>query len=137
MKKICFIAMLALAGAFALHAQTNAANTSTVEEILALVTTNAPPKPPPPPRAPTHIDSDSADFDLNGHKAIYEGHVRVDDPQMKLTCALLTADLPQSGGRINHIVAETNVVIDATDEKGATNHVRTVIENTSEKKAGL
>jgi hypothetical protein len=40
-----------------------------------------------------------------------------------LTCEFLVADLPQSGGRINHIVAETNVVIDTTDEKGATNHV--------------
>jgi len=59
---------------------------------------------------------------LNGHQAIYRGHVRVDDPQMKLTCAQLTTDLPQAGGRPNHIVAETNVVIDFTDDKGQTNH---------------
>jgi len=76
-----------------------------------------------PPRAPTRIDSDqSADFDLNGHQAIYRGHVRVDDPEMKLTCALLVADVPQGGGHPNRIVAETNVVIDFTDAKGQTNH---------------
>ena len=81
------------------------------------------PAAPPPPRAPTRIDSDnSADFDLNGHQAIFRGHVRVDDPEMKLTCALLVADVPQAGGHPNHIVAETNVVIDFTDAKGQTNH---------------
>jgi lipopolysaccharide transport protein LptA len=120
-KKKYFIALLALAGVWVLRAQTNAPNTNAVAEILALVTTNAPP--PTPPRAPTKIDSDSADFDLNGRQAVYRGDVRVDSPQMKLTCAQLTVDLPPEGGRINHIVAETNVVIDATDEKGATNHV--------------
>jgi lipopolysaccharide export system protein LptA len=41
---------------------------------------------------------------------------------MKLRCELLTVDLPQSGGRVSHIVAETNVVIDATDSKGQTMH---------------
>ena len=41
---------------------------------------------------------------------------------MKLTCALLVADLPQSGGRLNHIVAETNVVIDAKDDEGQPIH---------------
>jgi lipopolysaccharide transport protein LptA len=59
----------------------------------------------------THIDSDRADFDLNARTAIYRGNVRVSDPEMKLSCEWLVADLPQSG-HINHIVAETNVVID-------------------------
>ncbi len=74
----------------------------------------------------TRISSDSGDFDLAGHEATYHatylGHVRVDDPQMKLTCERLVADLPQAGGHPSHIVAETNVVIDLTDEKGQTNH---------------
>lgn len=122
MKKIHLIALFALAGIWIVRAQTNARNTNAVAEILALVTTNAPPPKPTPAPAPTQIDSDSADFDLNGRQAIYIGHVRVDDPRMKLICARLTVDLPPTGGRINHIVAETNVVIDATDEKGATNH---------------
>jgi lipopolysaccharide export system protein LptA len=41
---------------------------------------------------------------------------------MKLTCEQLVADMPPAGGRPNHIVAETNVVIDFTDTKGQTNH---------------
>ena len=50
------------------------------------------------PRGPTLISSASADFDLAGHEATYRGHVRVDDPQMKLTCEKLIADVP-AGGR--------------------------------------
>ena len=133
MKKIYLIALLALTGAWIVRGQTNVASTNAVStnavaEILALVTTNTPaPTPPQPPspktNAPTKIDSDSADFDMNGHQAIYHGNVRVDSPQMKLTCAQLTVNLPPAGGHIQHIVAETNVVIDATDEKGETNHV--------------
>jgi lipopolysaccharide export system protein LptA len=95
---------MAVLGGLMVHAQTNTPGTS------------------PTPRAPTRISSESGDFDLNGHQAIYRGHVRVDDPEMKLTCARLVADVPPSGGRPNHIVAETNVVIDFTDEKGQTNH---------------
>jgi len=89
--------------------------------LLVHAQTNAPGA-PPAPRAPTLINSESADFDLNGHQGIYRRHVRVDDPQMKLTCERLVADVPPAGGRPNHIVAETNVVIDFTDEKGQTNH---------------
>ena len=74
------------------------------------------------PRTPTQIDSASGFFDGNGHKAVYCGNVRVSDPEMKLTCAWLVVDLPQSGGRVSHIVAQTNVMIDATDSKGQTMH---------------
>lgn len=74
-------------------------------------------------RGPTTISADSADFDLTGHEAIYHGHVRVDDPQMKLACEQLIANMPAAGGRVNHIVAETNVVIDFVDNKGQTNHM--------------
>jgi lipopolysaccharide export system protein LptA len=99
------------------HAQTNAVAQSSP----ASATTNSPAV-PPPPHAPTQIYSDSADFDLNGHQAVHRGHVRVDDPEMKLTCSQLVADVPPAGGHPNHIVAETNVVIDFTDTKGQTNH---------------
>ncbi len=54
--------------------------------------------------------------------AVYRGNVRVDDPQMKLTCEEMTADLPQTGGHIDHLVALTNVVMDFVDDKGQTNH---------------
>jgi len=73
------------------------------------------------PRGPTRISSDSGEFDLAGHEAVYRGHVHVDDPQMKLVCEHLVADVPQAGGHVNHIVAQTNVVIDFMD-KGHTNH---------------
>ena len=120
MKNVCLlIGLIAVAGAWSLRAQTN---TNAVDEILALVTTNAPVSKPKPPRQPTKIESDRVDFDLTARQAIYHGHVRVDDPEMKLNCEWLTADLPQEGGRINHIVAETNVVTDFTDEKGQTMH---------------
>jgi len=69
----------------------------------------------------THIDSDSADFDLNARGAVYRGHVRVTEEDMKLTCMWLTANLPQSG-RMSEIIAETNVVIDFKDPKGDAMH---------------
>jgi lipopolysaccharide transport protein LptA len=103
MKRFSLVIIAVLGGLMG-HAQTNA------------------PGALPTPRAPTLINSESADFDLNGHQGIYRGHVRVDDPQMKLTSERLVADMPQAGGRPNHIVAETNVVIDYTDDKGQTNH---------------
>jgi len=99
-KKFCLIAILILIPPALLHAQTNAV-----------------------PRAQTLITSHSADFDMNTRTAIYRGDVRVDEPQMKLSCEWLKATLPESGGRINHIVCETNVVIDYVDEKGETNHI--------------
>ncbi len=99
------------------HAQTNA----TAQSSPASAITNSPTA-PPPTRPPTQIHSDSWDFDMTARQAVYHGHVHVDDPQMKLTCAQLTTDLPESGGRPARIVAETNVVIDFTDDKGQTNH---------------
>ena len=122
MKISCYTALIVLAATGTLRAQTNAtANTNAVNEILALVTTNAPAA-KPQPRGPTRIESDSVDFDLTKREATYRGHVHVDDPEMKLNCEWLVADLPQTGGRINHIVAETNVVIDAMDDKGQKMH---------------
>ncbi len=104
MKKFCLIALFITTNSLNLNAQTN--------------TTAA----PQTPHGPTQIDSDKADFDLTAHKAIYRGNVRVSDPQMKLRCEWLVADLPQPGGRMEHIVAETNVVIDSTDAKGQPMH---------------
>jgi lipopolysaccharide transport protein LptA len=106
-KKIHFIALLALVGGLWSRAQTNV---------------NPEPTPRRATNAITRIDSVSADFDLTARHAVYRGNVRVDDPQLKLTCEQLTADLPQSGGHVNHLVALTNVVMDSVDEKGQTNH---------------
>jgi len=103
MKRFCLI-VLAAGSSLLAQAQTNTTGTL------------------PTARGPTLISSASADFDLAGHEAVYHGHVRVDDPQMKLASEQLIADVPQEGGHVNHIVAETNVVIDFTDNKGQTNH---------------
>jgi lipopolysaccharide export system protein LptA len=76
-----------------------------------------------PTAQPTEVNSDSADFDLKIRRATYYGHVLVVDPKLRLSCELLVLDLPEGAGRLNHILAETNVVIDFTDEKGAKYHV--------------
>jgi lipopolysaccharide export system protein LptA len=116
-----YITLMVIAGAGTLRAQTTT-NTNAVNEILALVTTNAPtPKPPSHPE--TLIEAEGpADFDLGGRRVIYHEHVRVDSANMKLTCEWLAADLPQTGNRVTNIVAETNVVVDATDAKGQKMH---------------
>jgi lipopolysaccharide transport protein LptA len=103
-KKIHLIVLLVALGGGILRAQTNA--------VAA----------PKPSRGPTMITSHRADFSDAARQIIYTGNVRVDDPQMTLTCEQLIADLPPNGGHIQHIVAVTNVVIDSVDEKGQTNH---------------
>ena len=75
------------------------------------------------PHVPTQINSDTADFDLNNHQAVYCGHVTVVDPKVNLTCDWMVVNLPQAGGHLSHVLADTNVVVDFTDAKGQTNHV--------------
>ena len=70
--------------------------------------------------APTLITAHTGDFILTTRRAIYSGDVHVSNPQMDLVCARLVADLAPAGGRVDHIVAETNVVINFTDDKGQT-----------------
>lgn len=106
MKKILFIILAGLCSQ--VFAQTNPP-------------ANAPAAKTPP--GPTQINSDSAEFDLNAHLAVYRGNVVVERPDVKLTCAWLTVDLPEAGAHLSHVVAETNVVIDFTDEKGQKYHV--------------
>jgi lipopolysaccharide export system protein LptA len=71
----------------------------------------------------TDIRSDTAGFSTDSHRSIYEGHVRLDDPKMKLTCAWLVADLPSGTNYSRHIVATTNVVMDLTGGTNGTWHV--------------
>jgi lipopolysaccharide export system protein LptA len=89
---------------------------------IGLAQTNAP-APQAAPRQPTEISSDSADFDLNIRRAVYRGHVLVVDPKVKMQCEWLVVDLPAAGGHLQSVNAETNVVIDFTDEKGQAYHV--------------
>jgi lipopolysaccharide transport protein LptA len=124
-KIFCYIVVVAMAGAGMLRAQTNSATNNTTnvaDELLALVTTN-PPASKPSSHPETRIEAEGpADFDLAGRRVIYHEHVRVDSANMRLTCEWLAADLPQTGGRVTNIVAESNVVMDATDEKGQKMH---------------
>ena len=68
------------------------------------------------------ITSDSFEYDQKTGVALYSGHVFVSDPQMKLRCETMRVLLPAGGGKIDNIVAEQNVVIDLTDDKGQTSH---------------
>jgi lipopolysaccharide export system protein LptA len=68
---------------------------------------------------PTLIQSDAGQFFLKSNVFVYRGNVRVDNPRMKLTCALLTVEAPKvDTGKFNRATAETNVVIDWMDDKG-------------------
>src|SRR6185312_16254537 len=70
----------------------------------------------------TILSDNGGEFYYKLKTYIYRGNVRVDNPQMKLTCELLTIDAPEfEDGKFNRAVAETNVVIDWVDENG-TNH---------------
>lgn len=71
----------------------------------------------------TEIISKSAYFDLKARTAIYMGDVRIKDPRMELSCEVLTVKLATEGpGKFQNIIAETNVVIDFSDEKGQKIH---------------
>ncbi len=100
--------LLAFNGGLA-WAQTNAPATS-------LSTTNA-------PEPQTDIYSEHGYFDGNTRQMIYQGNVIATDAKATLHCGQLTVDLPPDGGHPTNIVALTNVVIVATDEKGQTNTV--------------
>ena len=103
MKKICLVTIAVLCGLNA-PAQTNAGQ-------------------PVAPNSRTLIQSDGpADFDLNAHTVVYRDHVRLDNPEMKLRCDWLQADMPQAGGHITNVVAMTNVVIDTVDSSGKPMH---------------
>ena len=119
MKRFHLIALFALALVQPLGAQTNP---NPAADIPAAAVTNTPAALPKPPRGPTVIRSDTWSISQTSHEMIYQGHVHVDDPDMKLISEWLAANLPEGGGHVSQIVAATNVVIDFADEKGRTNH---------------
>lgn len=72
----------------------------------------------------TEITSLGAEFFMKSNVIVYRGDVRVNNPQMNLTCELLTVEAPkldEGKGKFNRATAVTNVVIDWVDDKG-TNH---------------
>ena len=73
------------------------------------------------PAGDTEIFCDYFDYNTKTRVAVYRGHVRVVDPQMKLWSETLQASVPEKGGKPDHIVAETNVVIDFVQD-GQTTH---------------
>lgn len=52
--------------------------------------------------------------------ATYERNVRVEDPEMKLSCGVLHVGLPSEGSRLRRIVAQDDVVILGADGSRAT-----------------
>ena len=123
--KLIYFVILFFFGVWLSQAQTNV-NTNGVDAILALVTTN-PPAPPPARFTQTHgpitIEAmGPAVFDWNSHWATYSDNVRVTNGEMTMTCEWLKTDLPQNGEQVTNITAETNVLIDFTDQKGQVTH---------------
>jgi lipopolysaccharide export system protein LptA len=98
MKTFCLIALMVVTAGTAARAQSN---TNAAPQALRL----------------TDVYADSAELNWAGRTGTFRGHVRVINPDLKLTCEWLVADV-MGTGRINHIVAETNVVIDVKDSKG-------------------
>ena len=99
----------ALGVAFILAAQTSPQPAPTQAPALVGPATNG----------PTEIQSLSGQFFLKSNVFVYRGDVHVDNPQMKLTCELLTVEAPKMDrGKFNRATAETNVVINWWDDKG-------------------
>jgi len=66
----------------------------------------------------TEIFSDVTELDWKARLAVFQGKVRVEKPGMRMTCELLTSNLPERGGRVTNVVAKQEVVFDARDEAG-------------------
>jgi lipopolysaccharide export system protein LptA len=128
--RVLFVLCAGLVAAVAVAAETSS-QPSTPTQSPALVGTAT--------NGPTTIQSDAGQFFLRSNVFVYRGHVRVDNPQMKLTSQLLTVEAPKvDSGKFNRATAETNVVIDWTDDKGP-NHATSdqavytyVLTNTAE-----
>jgi len=117
--RIFSLVCLMLAASIAVRAQTNTATPA--------VGTNATPAAgrsnAPIELRPTEIQSKSCQFFMKSNVYVYRDDVRIDNPQMKLACELLTVEAPKltNGNKLNRATALTNVVIDWVDNNG-TNH---------------
>jgi len=110
-------------------AQTNLILSNAPDSAVTDGLTNAEPLQVPAEEAPADassmngISTDKVDIfsdhlvitNIAARTPIYRGNVRVIHPQMYLTCEQLIATVPEEG-RINYIVAETNVVVFATNK---------------------
>src|SRR5262249_55883083 len=120
--RIFCIVCLTMGTSFALVAQTNviapttetpltvaSASTNSPVTVSTATTTNAPTE-----VRPTEINSEESQFFMKSNLYFYIGNVRVDNPQMKLKCEMLTLENPklEEGLKYNRATAETNVLID-------------------------
>ena len=72
----------------------------------------------------TIIHAHQSEIYMKSNVYVWSEAVHVDNPQMQLKCELLTVEAPKldkNQGKYNRATAETNVIIDWTDDKG-TNH---------------
>lgn len=117
--KFLYLAGAVLCAAVALRAQTNPAPLMSGSNAAFAAKTNSPME-----IRSTEIQCSGAFWaSTKSNVAVYTDSVRVDNPQMKLQCELLIAEAPKwTNGAYNRVTAETNVIIDWIDEKGATNH---------------
>lgn len=99
----CGAAALAAVGVLPIAAQTN----------LAVV-----PEAGTTEKSVTEIFAQRAEFDLKSNVVRYIGNVRVENPELKVRCETLAAQLPVSGGRFESIIAEGDVEFDTTDAQG-------------------
>ena len=91
---------------------------------VAAAQTNAPATNAPAPPVIMDITSASWDFDQSLRQVVYHSHVLVTYPQVRLTCEQLMVIFPANKGRhLDQVQAETNVVIDYTDEQGEKYHL--------------
>ena len=125
MRAYCLVCFM-LAAPLVLMAQTNSTLITVVTNAPPTETTvvSAPAKTNAPTEVrPTEIQSKSCQFFMKSNVFVYRDDVHIDNPQMKLTCQLLTVERPKmtNGNQFDRATAETNVVIDWVDDKGA-NH---------------
>jgi lipopolysaccharide transport protein LptA len=132
---------LRIAGEGFLWRQTNASLiiSNRVQSFIRRGMSNAPAGPGKAParpavtNAPIKITSDHFQFDIQAKVVVYEDHVRVDDPEMELTCGWLMAKLRAAGGGVETILARQNVkIVNQQDESEATADEAVYTESTDQ-----
>jgi lipopolysaccharide export system protein LptA len=114
MKKLLSLSLL-IACLAALRAQTNPEP--------AAAPADAPPRQAPPAGPTTEILSDNLEWNMKASQQIRRGHVRIANPQYRMTCDVLIAEMPQlAEDKFQQGTAQGNVAIDWLDQKGQTNH---------------
>jgi lipopolysaccharide export system protein LptA len=76
------------------------------------------------PTIPTNQTAEifSEEYFLTRKQAQFRGGVYISHPRLVWSCETMTADLPASGGRMDHIVSDDKVTFDLADEKGQKVH---------------